>query len=75
MEIIVKTRFNCVHEKFEKFGGNLYLLYLPFEKDADSEKAIKAILSRKLGLPAHRITFKKINKMMSKEAEDWIFDV
>jgi len=75
MEIIVKTRFNCVHEKFEKFGGNLYILYLTFEKSGDAEKIIKEILSRKLGLPVHRITFKKINKMMSKDAEDWVFDI
>ena len=71
----MKTRFNCVHDKFEKFGGNFYLLYLTFGKDSDTEKTIKEILSRKLGLPAHRITFKKINKMMSKDAEDWIFDI
>lgn len=75
MEIIVKTRFNCATEKFEKFGGNFYMLYLTFEKDKDAETVIKQYLSRKMGAPVDRIKFKRINNFMSKGSEDWIFEI
>ena len=75
MEIIVKTRFNCAREKFEKFGGNLYMLYLTFKKGKDAEMVIKRYLSRKMGAPVDSIKFKRINNFMSKSSEDWVFEI
>jgi len=70
MEVTIKVRFNASKEKFESYGPNKHLIYLPFEEDADSEKVIATILSRKLGTPESRIIFK------SKDAMgNWVFQV
>ncbi len=70
MEVRVKVRFNASKEKFEAYGGNRYLVYLPFEEDKDSENIIVSILSRKVGVPENRILFN------SKDAMgNWIFEL
>ena len=70
MEVTIKVRFNSSQEKFENFGGNRYLLYLPFPQDKDSEQVMIELLSRKLGTPSNRIQLKCIN-----QAKDWVFYV
>ena len=70
MEVTIKVRFNASKEKFESYGGNRHLIYLPFEEDSDAENIIVSILSRKIGAPVNRILFK------SKDAiGNWIFDI
>lgn len=68
MEIIVKVMFNASQERFENYGNNKYLIYLPFEEDADSAAVLATILSRKIGTPTNRITFKNFNAN-----KDWVF--
>ncbi|MBS3091640.1 hypothetical protein J4217_04305 [Candidatus Pacearchaeota archaeon] len=57
MKVTVKVKFNASKEYFENFGGNKYLLYLPFEQDDDSANVIIHMLSRKIGTPPGRIDF------------------
>lgn len=70
MEIRVKVRFNASKEKFETYGKDRYLIYLPFEEDKDSQKIIIALLSRKVGTPENRILFTGKDAM-----NNWIFEV
>lgn len=70
MEVRVKVRFNASSERFESYGGNRYLIYLPFSEDKDSKTIVIGILSKKIGVPAPRITFE------SKDAMgNWIFEL
>lgn len=70
MKVVVKTRFNAARQNIEKMGGNRYLIYLPFEEDADAEEMLKVVLSKYMGTPAGRIEGfgKDVNN-------DWIFEV
>jgi len=70
MEIKVKVRFNASNERFETYGRNMYLIYLPFEEDSDSKKIISTLLSRKTGTPVNRIIFKNKDVM-----GNWIFQL
>ena len=70
MEVTIKIRFNASKEKFESYGGNRYLVYLPFEEDSDSESIIAGILSRKIGTPEKRVLFKSKDSM-----GNWIFEI
>lgn len=66
----MKLRFNASKEKFESYGGNKYLVYLPFAEDEDSESIVAGLLSRKLGVPSGRIYFK------GKDFNgDWVFQL
>ena len=69
-KITVKVRFNASREKFEKFGQGTYLVYLPFEQDADTANVLAGMLSRSLGLPVGRIEYagQDVNK-------NWIFEL
>ena len=70
MEIKVKVRFNASSERFESYGGNRYLIYLPFSEDKDSKNIVIGILSKKIGVPTPRIIFE------SKDAMgNWIFNL
>lgn len=69
MKVVVKVRFNASKEYFESFGGNKYLIYLPFAEDDESSAVITQILSRKLGTPPARIDF--AGQDMNK---DWVFE-
>ena len=70
MEIKVKMRFNASKEKFETYGRNMYLLYLPFPEDGDSESIIARMLSRATGTPEKRIF------LSGKDAMgNWIFQL
>ncbi len=70
MQVMVKVRFNSSEERFENFGNNRYLLYLPFEHDEDAEMIIIASLSKHLGIPVRRIAFKKYDHY-----KDMVFDI
>lgn len=70
MEARVKIRFEASKEKFETYGGNRYLIYLPFAEDEDSEKIIVSILSKKIGVPENRILFK-----MKDAMGNWVFEL
>ncbi len=63
MEVTVKVRFNASKERVESFGGNKYMMYLPFEEDNDSISIIISLLSRYLGVPPNRIDLKNRNSM------------
>ena len=70
MKVTVKIRFNASKEHFESFGGNRYLMYLPFEQDDDSIAVIIQLLSRKLGAPPSKIDY--AGQDMNK---DYVFEV
>lgn len=70
MDITVKVRFNASKENFESFGGDRYLLYLPFPENRDAENVLIAVLSKYLSTPAHRIEFRTINRN-----KDWVFQL
>ena len=70
MEVSVKIRFNASKEKFEAYGGNRYLIYLPFEEDEESMKIIVSILSRKIGAPENKFSF-----LDKDEMGNWVFQV
>lgn len=68
-DIVVKVRFNASSQKFEKYGQNMYLVYLPFPQDEGTKDILKELLSRHMGTPTNRIYFKMINPV----TKDWIF--
>ena len=70
MKVTVKVKFKATKEKFEKFGDDRYLAYLPFEESQDSAKTILELLSRHLGVVQTKIEF--IDKDINK---NWIFVV
>jgi hypothetical protein len=70
MDVTVKIRFNASKQNFEKFGRDKYLAYLPFPEDEDSKSIIIFILSRQLGVPPSKITFKGLDYN-----KDWVFQV
>jgi len=70
MEVTIKVRFNASKEKFESYGGNKYLIYLPFEEGKDSEDIIVSIISKKIGAPINRIIPKSKDSM-----GNWIFEI
>ncbi|MBS3091638.1 hypothetical protein J4217_04295 [Candidatus Pacearchaeota archaeon] len=70
MKVVVKVKFNTSKEYFENFGGNKYLLYLPFEQDDDSANVIIHMLSRKIGASPGKIEY--AGQDMNK---DWVFEV
>ena len=70
MDVQIKVRFNASKEKFETYGGNRYLVYLPFSEDVDSKKILVSILSKKIGVPENRVAFKQKDVM-----GNWIFEL
>lgn len=70
MEVKVKVRFNASKERFEVYGRNTYLLYLPFEEDDAAESIIIGYISRNTGTPEKRIMFRAKDHM-----GNWIFDL
>jgi hypothetical protein len=70
MKVVVKTRFNATRQNIEKMGNNRYLIYLPFEEDADASEMIKVVLSKYMGTPVQRI--ESFGKDMNN---DWVFEV
>jgi len=70
MEIKVKARFNASNERVETYGRNMYIMYFPFEEDAESESIIAGCLSRATGTPQKRIFFKAKDPM-----GNWIFEL
>ena len=69
-KITMKVRFNASRERFEKFGQNTYLVYLPFDQDKDSINVLIGLLSRNIGVPLGRIEYagQDVNK-------NWIFEL
>ena len=57
MKMIVKVKFNATKQRFEDFGNNKYLLYLPLEEDAESEIVIAQLLSKHIGVPPSKVKF------------------
>jgi len=70
MQITVKARFNSSSERFEKYGQNRYLFYLPFEQDGDAQEVLISLLSRYMGVPPARIAFRGFD-----QNKDWVFEV
>ena len=70
MDVTVKVRFGASRESFETYGGNKYLLYLPFPEDDDSESIIAGFISRATGTPQKRVFFKTKDSM-----GNWIFQL
>ncbi len=70
MEILVKIRFGASKEKFETYGGNRYLIYLPFEEDSDSKRIIVSLISRHVGVHPNKIIFKQKDAM-----GNWLFEL
>ena len=63
-------RFNASKQSLENFGRDKYLAYLPFPEDEDSKNIIISLLSRQIGVPPSKITFKGLNYN-----KDWVFQV
>ena len=57
MKVIIKAKFSATKERFEDFGANKYLLYLPFEEDEEANIAIIHLLSKHIGVPPSKIRF------------------
>ncbi|MEI6849902.1 MAG: hypothetical protein WCK29_02605 [archaeon] len=70
MDVKVKIRFNASKEQFETYGGNRYLIYLPFPDDEDSFNIIVGMLSKKIGVPINKIHYKDKDPM-----GNWIFQL
>ena len=70
MKVAAKVRFNASKERCEKFGENMYLIYLQFEQDDDSPSMITSILSRELGVPISRLEFAGFDVH-----KNWIFEM
>ncbi len=68
--IKVKVRFNASRESMEKFGEGMYLVYLPYPEDDESQNLIAALLSRKLGVVPSRIEFAGIDVK-----KNWVFEL
>ncbi|MBS3071893.1 hypothetical protein J4408_02800 [Candidatus Pacearchaeota archaeon] len=71
MKVTLKVRFNASSEKFEKFNNGMYLVYIPFEQDAQSANLLKELISRKLGIPMNRVSFEGISSV----TKNWIFEI
>ncbi|MBX4211963.1 hypothetical protein KW787_00710 [Candidatus Pacearchaeota archaeon] len=69
MQVIVKARFNSSQQKIEGFGSGRYLVYLPFQEDEDSVSVLITLLSRHLGVPAHKLSFKGFDKYKDRVFE------
>ena len=70
MEITVKVRFNASSQKFETYGNNRYLIYLPFPEDGESEGIIASLISKKTGTYENRVIFKTKDGM-----GNWIYEL
>ena len=70
MEVKVKIRFDASSERFESYGGNRYLIYLPFGEDKDAMNVIIGLLSRKIGVPIPKIKFQGKDVM-----GNWTFEL
>ncbi len=67
----MKARFNSSRERFEKFGRNKYLVYLPIPEDEDSLAVLIEILSKQMGVSQKNIVFKR----KSVITNDWVFEI
>ena len=70
MKVVVKVKFNASIEKFEKFGNGMYLCYLPYPEDDDTQNILTSLISRNMGVPLNRVEFagKDIRKNFVFEA-------
>ena len=67
---VLKVRFNASSQKFERFGNDMYLVYLPYPEDGDSLSVLQAMLSKNIGLPPGRIEF------AGKDVRgNWVFEL
>lgn len=66
----VKVRFDATRRKMEKFGPNMYLLYLDFPRDDESTKLISEFLARYLGIPFENVNFSYVDSQ-----NIWYFDL
>ena len=62
MKITIKVRFNSSYPKFERVMPNKYILYIPEPRTNESEKFIKELLSKKLGIIKENISLIEITK-------------
>lgn len=70
MDVKVKIRFNASKESFESYGGNRYLIYLPFPEDEEAFDVIVSMLSKKIGVPIPKIHYKDKDVM-----GNWVFQL
>ena len=68
--IKVKVRFNSSQQRIEKFGPNMFLMYLEFDKSDDSMEIISEILARSMGIPKENVNFAYVDS-----GSTWIFDL
>lgn len=70
MKAVIKCRFNTSKEKFESFGNNMYLAYLPYSEDEDTISVLSELLSRKLGVVPSRVSY------AGKDVRgNWVFEL
>ncbi len=62
MRLAIKVRFNSTYPKFEKVMPSKYILYIPEPQTSESEKFIKELLSKKLGVRKENISLISIEK-------------
>lgn len=62
MKLTIKVRFNSTYPKFEKVMPSKYILYIPEPQTSESEKFIKELLSKKLGVRKENISLISIEK-------------
>jgi len=61
MKISIKVRFNSTYPKFEKVMPSKYILYIPEPQTNESEKFIKELLSKKLGVRKENVSLLNIS--------------
>ena len=61
MKILIKVRFNSTYPKFEKVMPSKYILYIPEPQTNESEKFIKELLSKKLGVRKENVSLLNIS--------------
>lgn len=70
MKVMVKVKFGCSLERFEKFGDGKYVAYLPYPEEDDSHLLIGSLIAKSLGLPGDRVEFAGVDGRGF-----WVFEV
>ena len=61
MKLAIKVRFNSSYPKFERVAPSKYILYIPEPQTSESEKFIKELLSKKLGVRKENVSLLNIS--------------
>lgn len=70
IKIIVKVVFYSTKDVWESFGNNRYMLKLSYPEDEDALGLITAHISRQMGVPSSKVSFRG-----KDPAKNWVFEV